>query len=124
MIKRVSPAELRNKQLKERKDAKQDAEALAQERIRALEVLVRHQGYRYLKHIAFGLLEQYRCEPPKRGEDIQQWTTYNSLRWAFERLFNLVEQIAGVSPKAEKVFDDHTGQSDGRIGIPESSCSD
>lgn len=92
----ITPKELKDKQLSEQ----EEIQALQKQAKGYLGTLVQLPGYKYLKIVALSyIVKPYECDPPKRDEDATKWQTYNTIRWAFERFFNLVELIAGESPK-------------------------
>ena len=92
---KVTPPELKHRQVSQRDDELAAARELADE----LERLVRLKGWTYAKRVSMAnVIKQFECDPPKTDTERTRWETYNTVRWAFERFFSLVEQMAANPP--------------------------
>lgn len=102
------PPEERHKAKEERRQLKQEKLeeqlAISRELHDEFRRLVLSKGYRYLKSVGLNqVLAPYACDPPKTDAEKEKWATYNTVRWAFERLFALVEKTAkGDAPELPK----------------------
>lgn len=70
--------------------------------------LLQLPAYRYLKFIALTLVvKPYECNPPVTAAEQTRWDNYNTVRWAFERFFSLIERTAGTKPPIEDLNADY-----------------
>jgi hypothetical protein len=81
-----------------------------------LERLVSTPAYKYAKKVSMSyVIKPYECDPPEGADDRTQWETYNTIRWAFERFFGLIEASAKRAPhltKDQSTNANNRGQSD------------
>lgn len=60
------------------------------------------EGWKYIRATADQILDEYKCAPPKTESEKQKWETYTHMKWAFDKLFATVNEIA---PKGQPLTD-------------------
>lgn len=99
---RVTPQKLAEQQQALQEEQLAAMRAMADQ----LKVLVQLPGYKYAKKISMSyVIQPYACPPPTSEQERIRWETYNTVRWGFERFWQMIDGIAAgtFEPPKESV---------------------